>query len=163
MTSPMCWSRNIILLQDSIVWQGRADSLPRTLKTLGKNVHYSGILDKARRGEPHPCTTSGCKKQARHSGSLCEEHYSASVVDKDKLPLHEGCPLFLPVYNRNRIRWVAVHPEIAMWIEENLEQPKDGKRDTALLEILIIVGWKGARGGLFEERKLDGIALIPYC
>ena len=105
-------------------------------------------LDKARRGEPHPCTTLGCKKQARHRGSLCEEHYSASVVDKDKLPLHEGCPLFLPVYNRIRIHWAAVHSEIAMWIEENLEQPKDGKRDTALLAILIIVGWKGARGGL---------------
>ena len=121
-------------------------------------------LDKARRGEPHPCTTLGCKNQARHRGSLCEEHYSASVVNKDQLLLlHQGCPQFLPIYNHNRIRWAAVRPEIAMWIEENLELPKDGGYDIVLLEILIVMGWKGARGGLFEERKLDGIALIPYC
>ena len=121
-------------------------------------------LDKARRGEPHPCTTLGCKKQARHRGSLCEEHYSASVVNKDQLPLlHQGCPQFLPIYNHNRIRWAAVRPEIAMWIEENMELPKDGERGPALPEMLTIAGWNGARGGLFEERKLDGIALIPYC
>lgn len=121
-------------------------------------------LDNARRGESHPCTTSGCNKQARHRGSLCEEHYSASVVDKNKLPLLlQGCPQFLPIYNHNRIRWAAIRPEIAMWIEENLELPKDGERDPAFPEILIVAGWKDSRGGLFEERKLDGIGLIPYC
>ena len=121
-------------------------------------------LDNARRGEPHPCTTSGCNKQARHRGSLCEEHYSASVVDKYQLPLlFQGCPQFLPIYNRNRIRWAVIRPEIAMWIEENLELSEDRQRDPAFPEILIVAGWKGAKGGLFEERKLDGIALISYC
>lgn len=121
-------------------------------------------LDNVRRGEPHPCTTSECQSQARHRGSLCEKHHSASVVDKDQLPLlYQGCPQFLPNYNRNRIRWAAVRPEIAMWIEEHLELPKGEKRDPAFPEILIVAGWKGASGGLFEERKLGGIALIPHC
>ena len=50
-----------------------------------------------------------------------------------------------------------------MWIEENMELPQEGECDPAILEMLIVVGWKGPRGGLFEERKLAGIALIPYC
>ena len=85
-------------------------------------------------------------------------------MNKDQLPfLHQGCPQFLLIYNHNQIRWAAVRPEIAMWIEENMELPKDGERDPALPEMLAVAGWNGARGGLFEERKLDGIALIPYC
>src|SRR5205814_7419877 len=46
-------------------------------------------LDKARRGEPHPCTTSGCKKQARPS---------ARSIIAPVLWIRTNCPSMRAVY-----------------------------------------------------------------
>ena len=105
------------------------------------------------------CSKPDCERPARHRGSLCESHDRDNVVDKKQLPLiYQGCPQFLPSYNRSRIRWAHFCWEIATWIEQNLElsppQHSPGKR---LPEILLVCGWKNsADDGLYESQTLNG-------
>ena len=75
-------------------------------------------LDRDRRQEPSSCTEPDCKRPARHQGSLCEQHYHDSTIDKDELPLiYQGCPHFLPSYNHHHIPWASFHSAIATWIK----------------------------------------------
>ena len=115
--------------------------------------------DIVRRGEHHSCSKPDCERPARHRGSLCESHYRDNVLDKEQLPLiYQGCPRFLPSYNRSRIRWAPFRWDIATWIEQNLElSPPQPRHNQKLPEILLVRGWKNAADdGLYEPKTLNG-------
>lgn len=115
-------------------------------------------LDRARRREPSECSEPDCSRPARHQGSLCEAHHNDTVLDKEALPLiYQGCPHFLPPYNRNRIRWAPFRWAIANWIEQNLDlATPDQKLNNRVPEILLVRGWKGAsEPSLFEFKRLN--------
>jgi hypothetical protein len=115
-------------------------------------------LDRDRRREPSECKEPNCRRPARHQGSLCEAHHDDTVLDKASLPLiYQGCPHFLPSYNRSRIRWAPFRWAIATWIEQNLELATPGQKlDKRLPEVLLVRGWKGAsQPSLFDPKALS--------
>ena len=125
--------------------------------------HERRESDKARRGEPHGCQTQGCRKAAVHRGSHCEVHKSATEIDKNVVPLiYQGCPQFIP-RNESQLKWTPHAPRIAGWIESNLDLwPPDPHRQARFPHMVLIRGWKGAKGGLHERKELNGM-LSPSC
>src|SRR5438270_13985574 len=97
-------------------------------------------LDRARRREPSKCREPNCGRPARHQGSLCEAHYGDTILDKERLPLiYQGCPHFLPFYNRSRIRWAPFRRAIATWIEQNLELGTPAQKHDKRLPAILVV------------------------
>jgi hypothetical protein len=134
----------------------------REAETLCSERRQLRELDRARRREPSSCKGPNCSRPARHQGSLCETHHGDTILDKERLPLiYQGCPQFLPSYNRSRIRWAPLRWAIATWIEQNMElSPPTEKRDSRLPEILLVLGWKGVSHlSLLDPKRLDSMSV----
>lgn len=119
-------------------------------------------LDNAKRGQPHKCQAQSCTKSAVHRGSLCDVHNAETKIDKNLMPLiYQGCPQFIP-WNQDQIKWAPLRRTIAIWIEFNLDCPRDPNRlKSRYPEIVLVRGWKGSDGGLHEPRQLNGIPPLP--
>ena len=119
-------------------------------------------LDNAIRGQPHRCQAQRCTKSAVHRGSLCAVHKEETEIDKNLMPLiYQGCPQFIP-RNQNRIKWAPLRHTIADWIQFNLDCPCDSNRlKSRYPEIVLVRGWKGSDGGLYEPKQLNGMLSLP--
>jgi hypothetical protein len=121
--------------------------------------------DREKRGEPRECAIYGCSMAARHRGSRCESHFRDNELDRTALALiYQGCPQFLN-QNQHRIKWSGFRPSIAWWIEQNLELwPPPPPRKSPHPEMVLVRGWKGSLGGLYESKGLDGrpMSTDPY-
>jgi hypothetical protein len=124
--------------------------------------HERRESDKAKRGEPHGCQAQGCHRAAVHRGSHCEVHKRATEIDKNLVPLiYQGCPQFIP-RNQSQLKWTPHAPKIAGWIEFNLDIcTPDPDRQDRFPHMVLIRGWKGAKGGLHERKELNGMLSLP--
>jgi hypothetical protein len=108
------------------------------------------------RREPRKCTECS-RRAARHGCRFCQRcHEELRPSKKELLLLCQGCPGLAQVQRRiERIVWAADAPDIAEWIEKNLELDISQPSKNITARWIQIQGWKGASD--FDElRPLNG-------
>ena len=108
------------------------------------------------RREPRKCTECS-KRAARHGCRYCQRCYEELRPPKEEfLVLCQGCPGLAQVQRRiERIVWAADVPDVAEWIENNLELDVSQPSKNITARWIQIRGWKGAHD-FGELRPLNG-------